>query len=709
MARAPKVTVKLTDTTSDEDVIDSLVRDSRRKSDHDAKDEMASADATVEHELRPLTPEEIQSAVRVLIDEAVEFSESELSQDRITSQRYYNGETDLGVEDGRSSIVVSRVRDAVLHLMPSIMRIFLQGESVVEFKGTGPEDARMAEEITAYCNDVFWSHNDGYGMLYEAASDSLVKKVGPVKAWWDDTPRRVVKTIEDADELTIARMEDDPDWEITEEIDNGDGTIDIIVSRDVEQGKCRFSALPPEDFHVNRGARGPKDAFMMVHRENKRISELIEMGFTYEEVQDASYEDNSTTDAEDDYRRGYVSRNRDETEVTQDPVSREVLVTDSYIHIDADGDGVAELRHFITVGSYHRVLLDEPVNGFDFAVFYSEIEPHAFFPRCLADMNLQDQDSATSLMRGVLDNVSLSNSPQREVDEGAANVEDAMNSEIGAIIRSRRIGSVKDLAVPFIGGQTLPVMQYLDQVHESRSGVTKLSAGLDPDILQSTTPKAVDATVSSAQARAELISRNLAKTGMVDLFRLILRLTIENATGPIQVAVGEKFMEVDPTQWHQELNMRVNVGLGTGQIQEKVASLQGVAAKQEVIIEKMGPHNPYCGWENLRHTYVELLELVGYNDVTKFFPEPDPKKIQAWQEQQQQNQEKSPAEMQMETLMKVEQLKAQLKAEESKAKLNADMMKKKADISVDVATAMMEDDRKRDKDAMAGRCRGSSR
>ena len=70
-----------------------------------------------------------------------------------------------------------------------------------------------------------------------------------------------------------------------------------------------------------------------------------------------------------------------------------------------------------------------------------------------------------------------------------------MNNEIGGIIRMRQAGAVQPFSVPFAAGQTLPAMQYLDQMIEGKTGVTRASMGLDPDALQSTTKAAVTATV----------------------------------------------------------------------------------------------------------------------------------------------------------------------------------------------------------------------
>ena len=68
------------------------------------------------------------------------------------------------------------------------------------------------------------------------------------------------------------------------------------------------------------------------------------------------------------------------------------------------------------------------------------------------------------------------------------------------------------------------MMDYLDQIKEDRTGMSKASMGLNPDALQSSTKAAVSATVSASQAQIELLCRVFAENGMKPLFKKILKL-----------------------------------------------------------------------------------------------------------------------------------------------------------------------------------------
>jgi hypothetical protein len=81
---------------------------------------------------QPMDKTEIENIVSDAVDQAVDFVESEIADDRIKAQRYFDGETDIGYEEGRSKVVSTKVRDTVRNIMPSLLRIFLSADKTVE-------------------------------------------------------------------------------------------------------------------------------------------------------------------------------------------------------------------------------------------------------------------------------------------------------------------------------------------------------------------------------------------------------------------------------------------------------------------------------------------------------------------------------------------------------------------------------------------------
>ena len=111
---------------------------------------------------------QIQNIASNAVADAIDFIESEIVSDRLKSQRYYDGQTDIGEEEGRSKIAATKVRDTVRAIKPSLMRVFLSTENPVEFVPRGAEDVAMAEQATKFANYKFQQQN-GYRVLNAAA------------------------------------------------------------------------------------------------------------------------------------------------------------------------------------------------------------------------------------------------------------------------------------------------------------------------------------------------------------------------------------------------------------------------------------------------------------------------------------------------------------------------------------------------------------
>jgi hypothetical protein len=359
-----------------------------------------------------------------------------------------------------------------------------------------------------------------------------------------------------------------------------------------------------------------------------------------------------------------------------------VGITEAYMKIDVDGTGIAQL-HKITLGGSEMKLLDyEPCATIPFAVFESDPEPHTFFGNSIADLIINDQDAATAMLRGVLDNIAMTNSPRLAMVEGQVNVDDLLNNEIGGIVRMRQQGAVMPLDVPFVAGQTLGALQYYDQAIEQKTGVTRASNGLDPDALQNSTATAVQLTLSAGQGQVEVIARNLAEGGMTRLFKLMLHAVIQNSPEDEMMRIaGDQFAPIDPRSWNAEMGISVNVGLGTGKDENKIQALM-MTLQTQMQMQQMG--NGLVSLTNIRNTLADILAIGGLRNADRYYA-PMNREIEAQLMQQRQAamaQQQPP----MDPLVMAEQIKAQQKAQ-------SDMMKMQLDAQKELA----KDDRERDK------------
>ena len=647
-------------------------------------------------ELKAKTEREIETIVQSAIDDAVDFVESEISEDRIRSQRYYDGEVDIGYEDGRSKVVATKVRDTVRAIKPSLMRVFLSTAKPVEFMPHGPEDVNMAEQATDYVHYEFQRSN-GYRVLNDAFHDALIKKQGIVKAYWEEMPTAEIYTYTnlDDDEYTFLVQDDDVtvlEHTVEQEMSMDEQGAEVKtpvhsakVSRKETSGCLKIESVPPEEFFVDRNCRTLEDAHVIVHRTEMRASDLISMGFDAEEVikLDSFDAGSEMTEAERQERQGYSN---DFNETSSDPSMRQVTVTEAYMRMDVDGTGVAVLHKFLCGGTKYKLLDYELADEIPFAKFEIDPEPHTFYGRSIADIVIDDQDAATSILRGILDNVAMTNNPRVGIVDGAVNIDDVLNNEIGAIVRMRQPGAVQDLAVPFTAGQTLGALTYLDQLVEGKTGVTRASMGLDPDAMQSTTKAAVQATVQAAAGQVEVMVRNLAD-GARDLFGMMLRLLQKNMENGAMMRMNGRFQPVDPKAFDIDMDVTINVGLGTGREEDKTNALAMALQQQTMVYQTYGPMNGLVSLTNIRNTLSDILASSGIRNADRYFAPITPE-IEMQLLQMQQQQQAQMAQMQGQ------------QADPAQALAQAEAMKAQTNAQVQMTKAQMENQRKMHEMAM---------
>lgn len=639
-----------------------------------------------------MSEEELQGIVSSEIVDAISFIDEDIAPKRAQATEYYFGDPFGDEEQGRSQVVSMDVRDTIQGMLPSLMRIFFGPERVVEFAPNGPEDVALAEQATDYVDYIFKRDNPGFQILHSAFKDALVRKTGIIKYWWDESVDVRAESFTMMDEQAVMLLTNDPDVEIAavreypmpsfEQQNEAQGIMtpppmmyDIDIKRRIKKGKIRVETLPPEEFLIDRRAKSIDDATMVAHRSMRTVSELVAMGYDYDMVVSNSG-DNYEFDTNDEYQaRNPWAVIRGST--NPDPTVRHVLYIEAYQNVDFDGDGIAELRKICTIGNSHKVVHNEIVDERPFATFCPDPEPHTFFGMCPADVTMDIQRIKSNVQRGMLDSLAQSIYPRTAVVEGQANIEDVLNTEVGAVIRMRAPGMVQPFTTPFVGQAAFPMLEYLDDVKQNRTGISKAASGLDADALQSTTKAAVSATVSASHQHIEMIARIFAETGLRRLFRGILKLVVENQDRERMVRLRNTFVPIDPRSWDVGMDVIVNVGVGDGTLEERMMMLNQVASRQEAIIQGYGADNPVVSLPQYTNTLTKMLQLAGFKDSQNYFNQ-------------------LPADFQMpeqEDQPTPEQILAQVQAEA----IQADIQKKAAELELEREKMIRSDDRERDR------------
>ncbi len=647
----------------------------------------------------PMDETEVQAVVAAELTDAVNFIDLEIGNLRARATEYYFGDPFGDEEEGRSQVVSMDVRDTVQAILPSLMRIFFSSENVVQYVPRSAEDVAMAEQATDYVRYILNEDNNGFVLFHSIFKDALVRKTGVCKWWVDEKEEVKAETYSGLDDAQLTLVLSQDGVEMVDLISTEDPSApppiidpltgqqltptvmihDVKVKRKIITKRFRVESLAPEEFIVDRRARTLEDADIVAHRKLATVSELVAMGYSQEEVESNTGEDELDTNIE------RIARNPAQMmfgESANNPAQRRVLYTESYIRLDIDGDGIAELRKICTMGPSYKIVANDPADDIPFAYFCPDPEPHTLFGMSTADVTMDIQRIKSVILRNMLDSLAQAIHPRTGVVEGQVNLDDVLNNENGAIIRMRAPGMVQPFTTPFVGQQAFPMMEYMDQIKEARTGMSKASMGLNADALQSTTRLAVQATVQAAQQHIELIARVFSEIGMKRLFKGLLRLITQHQDKPRVIRLRNQWVEVDPRGWDAAMDVSVNVGLGTGGIDEKMQFLQAIAGKQEQILQSLGPSNPIVSIGQYANTLTKLVEMAGYKDSTQFFnqlpadytppaPQPQPDPTQAL------------AQVQIQSIQ-------------------ADIQKKAAELALEREKMIRADDRERDRIAQDG-------
>jgi hypothetical protein len=637
-----------------------------------------------------MAKEEVQKLVAQMIRTAVSYTDSKLSPARATATKYYKGEKFGNEEEGRSQVVMTEVRDGVLGILPTLLETFFGPERPVEFVPKREDTVDMAEQATDYVHNVYAEENAGFLETYAVLKDGLVRRLGVFKWYWCDPVEKAYR-LEGLSQEEVDALAGDPEIEIVSVEPRGEESEEVVFDVDLTRierdGHPIIKAVPPEEFIVDPEATSLEDALFVAHRTEKTRSQLLELGYSEKDIDDAaSMETELDGNVERIERR---DEHADAHQIDGGKANRKYLYVESYPYLDLDGNDKAELVKVCTIGKSSHVVHTEPADERPFALFIPDPEPHSLEGQSWADRLMDIQEVTSALTRAGLDGLSSSLFPQTAYQEGMVNPLDLMNKEIGSRIRTRARPSdvLQEFRTSFDMGGVSGMLDYFDKVKTARTGQTNGAAALDTEALQSSTQTAVAAQVSAMKAQGRMLARIFAEMTFKPLFRGILRLLVKHQPKAKMMRLRGKWVQVDPRVWDANMDVSVNVAMGSGSSEQKLAVLTGILAEQKEQIAQFGPSGPIVTLMEVRATLAAMAELAGRKDSKKHFRPFGEQEFAAWMEQQA-NQEPppSPEMILAQAQIEVERMKAEKDIELAEAKEMREHRKLE-----------LEDDRERDK------------
>lgn len=643
-----------------------------------------------------MTEDELRSAIDQEVAESAAWAGSALAADRERNLAYYHGAPMGNEVEGRSQVVSLDVFEVIESLVPSLLEPFFAGDHICEFEPSAQGDEDYADQATDYINWLIKKKNDGFITFNTWIKDGLLSKVGIVRCWWDATSKvkkerytgltdqQLVKLVQDPrntfkahdaypdpdDEQHRAQAQEQmasapPEQQQAIQAMLGQPAQqlhDVELEVDTGPRGARIDNVPPESFVLSRHAKKLADVSVIGELRRYSLSDLVEMGFNRSRVE-------ALSDYEASGMQGDLLQERDDdslmdTDDGEGAMQQRTLFF-GFIRVDYDGDGIAEWRRVFMGGN--DLLENEEVDDHEYCLWSPILLPHRIIGMAVADIAAPIQDLKTSLTRTYVDSLHLANNPTTyALDNGRVNLDDLLSTRIGKVVRVKEIGAVGPLQTSLVANESLQGIELANTMREERIGVTRYSQGLDAESLNKTAT-GVNKIMNAGERRMLMMLRVFAETGCKDLCKRLLKLTCEYQDKPATVRLRNEWVEYDPRNWSDEMDVNINVGLGTGDKTQTVQFLQMMGAyfQQAATVGVITPDNVYAlGKMLLKAGNIQGGESRLLTDPAKTPPKPP---------------QKSPEQILADSTIEVEQLKQQGKREEAQQRAEADRAKLQSD------------------------------
>ena len=636
---------------------------------------------------KKVTDEEISSIINDSIRQSVGSftSGSEMQEQRETAINYYTQQPKGNLfPTGVSKVVTSDTMEIVDSYLAVISELMLSNGKIAKFNPSDPSQtvaAGLASELTNHC---IFTKNNGWVELNTWIKGALLFKNSIIRWRWDEQTKTKIEEYENISVLEVDALLSEGDAEIVEirvgegiDPESGEETYDYVsIRREVDKSKVALENIPPESFMINRDATDIASASFVGIQTEMTLSDLREMGFDVDDnIGEGVEASNFTFDYESSVRQSINEVQQNFREDFMGIANREVVVTESWIKVDRDGDGVAELKRFITVGE--EILLEEYADSIPLACLNPIEIPYSFYGMSIADATKSATEIKTTITRGMIENVYLSNYGRVLADPNTVDFRALQSPEPHQIIPTNGspMSSVHTLVPAQLAPSTFSLLEFMNTEKEMATGMTRAAQGVNEKLFDSGNSAGKIAMVEqAAQKRISYVARRFAETGFKDLCKGVYNLILENSESILK---DYSYYNITPESLMSLENLTVDIDVGANSSANTQENMMMMAQQVMPMLyqspESKGIINPKAPFTIAR----QLLESMGIDNWVDFIVDPDTE--QGQQQKQAAMQEAQQSQEQAGKAEQVEQQKIMLTLQ----KQMADIQKKQADMELD--------------------------
>ena len=529
------------------------------------------------------------------------LNSSDLTRERLKATYEYAGvPMEHLTPQGVSTIVDTGTTEVIEAYTAVLSDLFLNNQKLARFVpyDDSPGAFKAAKDASNMVNYCIFKKNKGWEILQTWMKASLLWKNSVIRWDYIEDFEYLMEEYEQIDEAKLDEILADPSLEIVGELTLSNESesiayVDVRLRKKLDKSRIKLEVIPPESFRISENAKDIDDAeFVGLQTEISRSDlrkyypewatslterEWDELGDGTRFYSTGKYSEDVAARKEitgQNYLQGY-SRTNYLTEA-----NKQVTLTESWMRVDRDGDGIAELKHFITVDDH--ILYEEDCDIVPLSSIVPIDIPHEFFGLSMADFARSSTLASTAILRGFVENTYLTNYSPKLADPNVVDFSALQNMKPKQIIptNGNPTAAVSSLPPEAISSGTGAVLEHLQLIKEQATGMSKAAQGLNDTLYVSgNSEQKLSAVQSAAQKRIQHIARRFAETGFKRLIEGIYRTMYMNMRGKQSYNLDGMYGSIDMSKLPSTMDVEIFLDIGENSNSSTINKLTKVGSE----------------------------------------------------------------------------------------------------------------------------------
>ena len=542
------------------------------------------------------------------------LNSSELSRERLKATYEYAGVPDYHLApQGVSTIVDTSTTEVVEAYTAVLSDLFLTNKRLARFTPynntpSAIQAAKDASDITNYC---LFKKNNGWEIIQQWMKAALLWKNAVCRWGYIEDYDYIFEEYERISQPNLDELLSEDGVEIVGDLQFENQPedfsqevelmyIDVRIRKRINKSKVKLELVPPENFRISRDATHIDDAsFVGVQTEmtrseiRKYYPEMADNIDSWDELGDEGWVGSLGYSQDIAARKKVTGQEYTQGSLQQTlmplEANIEVSVTECWMHVDRDGDGIAELKHFIIAGSH--ILYENDCDEIPLASIVPIDIPFEFYGLSMADFTRSSTLASTAILRGFVENTYLTNYSPKLADPNVVDFSALQNMKPKQIIPTNGspVGAVQQLPPEAISTGTVPLLEHLQLIKEQATGMSKAAQGLNDTLYVSgNSEQKLSAVQSAAQKRIQHIARRFAETGFKRMISGVYSTMRQNMKETVNYNIGNSFKSINVSKLPSGMDVEVLLDIGENSNTSLISKYSRIAGEILPALQQQG-------------------------------------------------------------------------------------------------------------------------